>query len=74
MNALFRQYFRKIKNRRNRRNYIFFRKKSFTKYHGLISIYVTQLQFFIREQMTHLGPHLGGGLAPLDLSVREGDT
>ena len=29
--------------------------------------------FFIREQMTHLGPHLGGGLAPLDLSVREGD-
>ena len=29
--------------------------------------------FFIREQMTHLGPHLGGSLAPLDLSVREGD-
>ena len=29
--------------------------------------------FFLREQMTHLGPHLGGGLAPLDLSVREGD-
>ena len=31
------------------------------------------LYFFIREQMTHLGPHLGDGLAPLDLSVREGD-
>ena len=29
--------------------------------------------FFIREQMTHLEPHLGDGLAPLDLSVREGD-
>ena len=29
--------------------------------------------FFIREQMTHLEPHLGGGLAPRDLSVREGD-
>ena len=39
----------------------------------MVSIYVTLLQFFIREQMTHLGPHLGGGLAPLDLSVREGD-
>ena len=22
--------------------------------------------FFIREQMTHFRPHLGGGLAPLD--------
>ena len=31
------------------------------------------LYFFIREQMTHLGPHLGDGLAPLDLSVREED-
>ena len=39
----------------------------------MVSIYVALLQFFIREQMTHLGPHLGGGLAPLDLSVREGD-
>ena len=39
----------------------------------MVSIYVTLLQFFIREQMTHLEPHLGGGLAPLDLSVREGD-
>ena len=39
----------------------------------MVSIYVTLLQFFIRERMTHLGPHLGGGLAPLDLSVREGD-
>ena len=29
--------------------------------------------FLIREQMTHLGPHLGGGLAPRDLSVGEGD-
>ena len=39
----------------------------------MVFIYVTLLQFFIREQMTHLGPHLGGGLPPLDLSVREGD-
>ena len=40
----------------------------------MVSIYVTLLQLFIREQMTHLGPHsVGGGLAPLDLSVREGD-
>ena len=31
------------------------------------------LYFFIREQMTHLGPHLGGGSSPLDLSVRKGD-
>ena len=26
----------------------------------MVSIYVTLLQFFIREQMTHLEPHLGG--------------
>ena len=39
----------------------------------MVSIYVTLLQFFLREQMTHLGPHLGDGLAPLDLSVQEGD-
>ena len=39
----------------------------------MVSIYVTLLQFFIRERMTHLGPHLGAGLAPLDLSLREGD-
>ena len=39
----------------------------------MVFIYVTLLQFFIREQMTHLGPHLGGGLAPLDLSLQEGD-
>ena len=25
----------------------------------MVSIYVTLLQFFIREQMTHLEPHLG---------------
>ena len=29
--------------------------------------------FFIREQMTHLEPNLEDGLAPRDLSVREGD-
>ena len=39
----------------------------------MVSIYVTLLQFFLREQMTHLGPHLGGGSSPLDLSVRKGD-
>ena len=39
----------------------------------MVSIYVALLQLFIREQMTHLGPHLGDGLAPLKLSVREGD-
>ena len=71
MNALFRQYFRRRKNRRNRRNYIFF--GSNLSQNIMVFIYVTLLQFFIREQMTHLGPHLGGGLAPLDLSVREGD-
>ena len=60
MNALFRQYFRKIKNRRNRRNYIFFRKKSFTKYHGLISIYVTQLQFFYPRANDTFGTPFGG--------------
>ena len=39
----------------------------------MVSIYVTLLQFFLREQMTKLGPHLGGGSSPLDLSVRKGD-
>ena len=42
-----------------------------SKYHGFYICYSTSI--FIREQMTHLRPHLGGGLAPLDLSVREGD-
>ena len=39
---------------------IFFRKHAFTKYYGF---YVALLQFFIREQMTNLGPHweVGGG-------------
>ena len=55
----------------NRRNYIFFGRN--LSQNIMVSIYVTLLQFFIREQMTHLGPHLGGGLPPLDLSVREGD-
>ena len=71
MNALFRQYFRRRKNQRNRRNYFFF--GSNLSQNIMVSIYVTLLQFFIREQMTHLEPHLGGGLAPLDLSVQEGD-
>ena len=76
MNALFRQYFRTGKNRRNRRNYIFF--GSNLSQNIMVSIHVTLLQFFfffffIREQMTHLEPHLGDGLAPRDLSVREGD-
>ena len=71
MNALFRQYFRRRKNPRNRRNYFFF--GSNLSQNIMVSIYVTLLQFFIREQMTHLEPHLGGGLAPLDLSVQEGD-
>ena len=51
---------------------IFFSEEIFHK-NIMVSIYVTLLQFFIREQMTHLGPHLGDGLAPLDLSVQEGD-
>ena len=63
--------FRRRKNRRNRINYIFF--GSNLSQNIMVSVYVTLLQFFMREQMTHLGPHLGGGLAPLDLSVREGD-
>ena len=71
MNALFRQYFREIKNRRNRRNYIFFGRN--LSHNIMVSIYVTKLKFFIREQMTHLGPHLGDCLVPLDLSVRAGD-
>ena len=50
---------------------IFFSEEIFHKISWFL--YVSLLQFFIREQMTHLGPHLGGGLAPLDLSVREGD-
>ena len=54
MNALFRQYFRR---RKNRRNYIFF--GSNLSQNIMVFIYVTLLQFFIREQMTHLGPHLG---------------
>ena len=50
---------------------IFFSEEIFHKISWFL--YVSLLQFFIREQMTHLGPHLGGGLPPLDLSVREGD-
>jgi len=37
---------------------IFFRKSSFIKNHGVC---VALIQFFIREQMAHLGPHLEGG-------------
>ena len=44
MNALFRQYFRTGKNRRNRRNYIFF--GSNLSQNIMVSIHVTLLQFF----------------------------
>ena len=46
MNSLFRLYFRKIKNRRNRRNYTFFGRN--LSQNIMVSIYVTLLQFFIR--------------------------
>ena len=70
MNALFRQYFRRRKNGRNRKNYIFF--GSNLSQNIMVSIYVTLLQFFIREQMTHLAPHLGGGLVPPCWSISAG--
>ena len=58
MNALFRQYFRRRKNRRNRRNYIFF--GSNLSQYIMVSIYVTLLQFFSPRANDTFGTPFGG--------------
>ena len=58
MNALFRQYFRRRKNRRNRRNYIFF--GSNLSQNITVSIYVTLLQFFYPRANDTFGTPFGG--------------
>ena len=72
MSAPFKQYFSRRKNRRSRRNYIF----SEACFHKILWFLCCSTSIFYPRANDKFGTPLGGGgggVAPLDLSVREGD-